>query len=140
MSDESFKKQQEECWGQRDEDYFLEHCFFVNGNGLRWINSERIKNEKEEWKKRLKELLGEEKLNNLSAKNDCKNDCAPHKIYPICQYAKINHLPDDIEPSWLEAAKRAIEFARSNRAIITTEDSEWLDKAELRIAELEEGK
>ena len=165
MSYESFREQQK-CWGlDRDEEQFLEHCFFVNGNGYDWKDGElvdgytdeersrmvaeldaNLKYMDEQFEKTIDDLVSnfgairEEILNSKSESEqqlEDKRNNYPREIYPICCFACINHLPDDIKPDWLDAAKRAVAFARSDRAIITDEDSEWLDKAEARIEELE---
>jgi hypothetical protein len=57
-----------------------------------------------------------------------------HYMYPISQYAKILHVPDDVKPDWLEAAFRAIEMAESDLCICTDKDKEWLEKAKKKLA------
>ncbi len=50
------------------------------------------------------------------------------KMYPICEYSRILHLPEDIKEDWLEAATKALGLA--NGLFETTEeDREWLSKA-----------
>ena len=58
-------------------------------------------------------------------------------MYPICQYAKIMNLPDDIKPDWLEAAKKAIQYANEGKWILTASDKSYILKAEQRIKEIE---
>lgn len=58
----------------------------------------------------------------------------PIKIYPICEYAGIVTLPDDIKSDWLSAAEAAILFALSLER--TGEDNKWLLLAADRTVEL----
>ena len=55
-------------------------------------------------------------------------------MYPICQYAKILHVPDDVKPDWLAAAFSAIEMAESDLYRCSEKDKEWLAKAKERLA------
>jgi len=36
------------------------------------------------------------------------NHCAPKTIYPLCQYACMNEVPDDIQPDWLAGVREMI--------------------------------
>ena len=76
-------------------------------------------------------------------KNRGKNSCwqlAPDgsirsKIYPLCKYARIHHVPKDVQRDWLEAARKAIKLARTNM-ILTENDINELTKAEDRLKRL----
>ena len=68
--------------------------------------------------------------------NDDGSVC--RKIYPLCQYSHILSIPDDVADDWFEAAKKAFSMAKNPLLFkLTDSDIEWLNKAELRIAELE---
>lgn len=54
-------------------------------------------------------------------------------MYPICQYAKILHVPKDVKQDWLKAANKAIELTRTDIFRLTESDKEWIQKADLRI-------
>lgn len=58
------------------------------------------------------------------------------KLYPLCEYARILHLPDNIKPDWLDAAERAIAWAESPEVVTTDSDKEFLVKAKERILEI----
>jgi hypothetical protein len=42
-----------------------------------------------------------------------ENGTLVRPIYPLCEYAKILHVPADVKPDWLAAARKAYEMARS---------------------------
>ena len=54
------------------------------------------------------------------------------EIYPICQYAMICNMPDDIKPDWLQAARDAV-FRVAPQMKRTKEDNTWLRKAATRL-------
>jgi hypothetical protein len=60
----------------------------------------------------------------------CGGDQIGRTIYPICQYARILHIPDDVKPDWLMAARKAIELTKTSAFRLTKEDEEWIAKAE----------
>lgn len=51
------------------------------------------------------------------------------RLYPVCEYAKILHVPKDVKPDWLAAAKKALEWAMGPTCRTTKKDQEWLKKA-----------
>lgn len=55
-------------------------------------------------------------------------------MYPLCQFAKILHVPDDVKPDWLAAAKKAIELAKGPMFKISERDATFLAQAEERLA------
>lgn len=54
------------------------------------------------------------------------------------QYSHILHLPDDIQPDWLVAAKRALNMARSKRVRTTKAQKVLLRSVAFRIKELQD--
>ena len=60
------------------------------------------------------------------------------RIYPICQYACVMNLPDDIKLDWLAAAKKAVELAFGDSFKITDSDRVFLLQAQEKIKALEE--
>jgi len=102
----------------------LNHLFFTNGNGFDWIDGELFIEDKN-----VSEIIPEEYFNTpiMSTEQD-EPDFArrwrleegkvykPHEIkstnalilYPICKYAQIMNLPNNIKKDWLEAAEEAI--------------------------------
>jgi hypothetical protein len=77
-------------------------------------------------------------LADLGREDGKKNplDWDNYGIYPLCEYAKIANLPDDIKPDWLQAARRALDWARTVKT--TESDKQWLEKAEMRLFELKQ--
>ena len=108
----------------------LDHLFFVNGNGYEWVDGELITDEPlmhdcipdNYFDTKIMDKDGYEILNTI-----------PLNIYPICEYAKILSLPDDIKPDWLAGAEEALKLAQDyyndpykhcNGSYI----SSWIDK------------
>lgn len=58
------------------------------------------------------------------------------ELYPLCEYADILHVPEDVKPDWLMAAVKALSVARSDLFRRTAKDEEWLSKAETTIKRL----
>jgi cytochrome b subunit of formate dehydrogenase len=56
----------------------------------------------------------------------------------VCQYACILHVPEDVKPDWLAAARKALDWAKSDAVIKTEEDIEWLKKAEKIVSQREQ--
>lgn len=52
------------------------------------------------------------------------------------QYSPIMHLPDDIKPDWLEAARLALEYALSDRVRLTQKQFDLLALVSQRLNEL----
>ena len=61
-------------------------------------------------------------------------------IYPLCEYAKMCCIPDDVKPDWLEAAEWTCNFVKAHPELWTKnycdKNEEWIAKAETRIAEI----
>jgi len=62
-----------------------------------------------------------------------KDGLLGRKIYPLCEYAKIVNIPNDVKPDWLKAAELMLKLARSQLFKCTEEDLKWLKKAEDNI-------
>lgn len=56
------------------------------------------------------------------------------KLYPMCQYATILHIPDDVRIDWLDAAERALYL--SLRLKRTKKDISWLKIARQRVNQI----
>jgi hypothetical protein len=56
------------------------------------------------------------------------------EVYPICKYAQILNVPDDVQPDWLDAARRAIAMVRTERWRLSDRDQEWVDRAERNLS------
>jgi hypothetical protein len=56
------------------------------------------------------------------------------------EYSNILQLPDNIQPDWLVAAKRALNMARSYRVRTTKAQKELLRQVAFRIKELQDAK
>lgn len=57
-------------------------------------------------------------------------------LYPICGYASIMNLPDDIKPDWLGAAMLALECVKLGLLYASPKDMPFIREAEVRIAQL----
>jgi hypothetical protein len=53
-------------------------------------------------------------------------------LYPLCKYSQILNIPQDIKPDWLDAAKRAVEIART-KFRCTEQDLASLNEAEAQL-------
>jgi len=101
----------------------LDQLFFVNGNGYEWVNGELVSEEEllynsipedyfnktimEKVENTFKKVLyGKKEFKEIELKSN-----RVLTVYPICEYAKILHLPDDIELDWLLGALDAILMA-----------------------------
>lgn len=107
----------------------LNHLFFTIGNGYEWVDGELVDTgdtpildgpmsykSQVDWSnnispcKRLKEIFGEKTLKEEITQtksryiDDVQDSQYMHDFYPICEYSKINNIPDDIKIDWLEGA------------------------------------
>ena len=136
-----------------DEEDFLHHVFFVNGNGYEWVEGELCSDTEEHlliqynnmkrqypryYGKTLKETRQKEIEHRRFFIENMKDECGYYllddgrlgrQIYPICQYAKIVNIPENIKPDWLNAAHKAIQMAESPLFKLTEIDKKWLAKA-----------
>lgn len=97
----------------------LHHLFFVNGNGYEWVNGELI------------DLFDTETAIQETIVNTSLKPKTSRELYPICQYAKIMCLPEDIKSDWLVAAQKAIKMTRYYK--LTKSNKEYLLKARKAI-------
>lgn len=126
---------------QQQENRFLHHVFFVNGNGYEWVNGELVCEDnytgpltleqgyEELWREHIASSHGNPGVSKdeyLGRTDDRE------KIYPLCQYTDILHTPTDVTPDWLDAAVRAINYALELKR--THEDNNWLGLAMMRVA------
>lgn len=129
------------------EAHALHHLFIVNGNGYDWIegqlvdlfarSDEEVRAERCRREKRL--LHGVSEHLRAQIKAAWAKPAAPIiRLYPLCKYADLCTLPDDIHPDWLAAAKRALAWAWTRER--TESDTHWLLKAKARIEALEQRK
>lgn len=58
------------------------------------------------------------------------------KLYPLCQYATILHVPFDAKPDWVRAARYAIDVV-AKKYVRTAQDDRWLALAEMRLQFIE---
>lgn len=56
-------------------------------------------------------------------------------LYPICKYAQICNIPDDVKPDWLEACDRMMKFIDEHPDLVQDKDN-LLPEARKRIEEL----
>lgn len=144
-----------------DEDDVLDHLFFVNGNGFKWVdgeltdgddtpekvvqrsrenNQQRYEAEVERNRREgcdtsyMEQLLYDdlhktpacirrrEKKTRIDQARRygleygvIRNGIVIRSLYPLCEYAKILHVPADVKPDWLAAARKAYEMALSPR-------------------------
>jgi hypothetical protein len=75
-------------------------------------------------------------------RNDCyfldANGNLLCKVYPISEkHSFIMNIPDNVKPDWLEAAKKTIQYCDEGKFLLTESDKAFIDKARLRIKELE---
>lgn len=64
-----------------------------------------------------------------------------HYLYPLCKYADILHIPDDVCSDWFEAAERALALVGGpliHQESDRQENEKWLRRAERRIEEIRE--
>ena len=98
----------------------LDHLFFVNGNGYEWVNGELV----DDYANIIYEVIPENYFNTPSM--------GALQIYPICEYAKILHLPNDIAPDWLFGAIEALLLAENYfdnpyQHCLDTYISDWME-------------
>ena len=104
----------------------LDQLFFTNGNALDWVNGELVYSVDEEVEVNYvlpdnyfsTPIMSTEEDESDWAKKwrlEDSKDYKPHEIcskeaqtiYPICDYAAIVNIPNDIKPDWLVAAQDA---------------------------------
>jgi hypothetical protein len=70
---------------------------------------------------------------------DSARDALPpvKELYPLCKYAAIVTIPDDVKADWLDAAERALTWALSDDVKRDIGDAGWLAKARRRIKQIQ---
>lgn len=145
-----------------NEDDVLLQLFFHIGTGYYWVNgcimydlvaSEDGPGEHEERKDphtaRLKDREWRETCVNMPRTKYNHRPCwirtktggIGHNLTEMFgQYSLVLQLPDNIQPDWLVAAKRALSMARSYRVRTTKAQKELLRQVAFRIKELQDAK
>lgn len=125
------------------EEAFLEHLFFVNGNGYEWFQGTLVCDEYDD----PREKSSYDEVPPISFLKWKEEHCYKD-LYPLCQYADCLLVPDNVQPDWLEALGRALDWADSanhhqwedekGNVTGTSEerDHEWLKVARDRYNEL----
>lgn len=148
------------------EEHFLDHMFFVNGNGCEWEDGALVNifweppDPKKEEKRakdhddllKIKKYLGEDTSYYYYSFDEWRTAHKESYIYPLCEYADAVNVPDNVRPDWLAALKRALDWAdtaphhqyrdRNGRYFDppqTCEDTDhrWLAKIRKRVAQIE---
>lgn len=134
----SYKKEALRVWKKyndsifQTEEDFLEHLFFVNGNGYEWVNGCLVIDDIDNYKpKKPKTLL-----------RDWKKGKSTREIYPLSKYSKCITFESDIKDDWLEQLIRALKWADSACHIEGYEksDHEWLEIAKNKVKEIQRGR
>lgn len=113
-----------------DEAAVLHHLFFVNGNGYHWQNGQLV----ERGQHGDQETVGE-MIKRLRAEwvGDLQHQAVPRsRLYPICKYAMIMQIPDNVQPDWFDAARAALKVAEAMQH--TSEDAQYLKDLTSRLA------
>lgn len=89
--------------------------------------------QRKEREKRISYASNKSKQLSCSYHLDANNELI-QAIYPISEeYSAIMNLPDNIKPDWLEAAKKAIQYANEGKWILTEADKACILKAQQRM-------
>jgi hypothetical protein len=129
------------------------HMFAVNGNGCEWINGELVDSSLDYvgtvkdaiellYKKEVEsinilntplnfifERLKEGTMLALDLENRMVDFTQTNKeLYPLCKYAKILNIPDDIQPDWLEAAKEFYDYLLDSYSTFSLSDQKFIDE------------
>jgi hypothetical protein len=98
----------------------LNHLFFVIGNGYDWVNGRLVasespnsrdifyQNQKLSRQDFLKKLGEQDFIPNEALKAGKLPPKTQVKAYPISEYSRINTIPDDVQPEWLDLAREAL--------------------------------
>lgn len=127
------------------------HLFLTNGNGYNWIdgelvvigNTNRPVTIEDGIESAFDFHMSDERLINCSlifSRDYLKKQILSiinweerSKIFvcdreevTICQYSKILHIPNDVKPDWLEAAKEMYGWLVNNIHEVRVEDRRWI--------------
>ncbi|MBY0402891.1 MAG: hypothetical protein K2X66_03275, partial [Cyanobacteria bacterium] len=98
----------------------LNHLFFVIGNGYDWVKGRLVasespnsrdvfyQNQKLSRQEFLKKLTEQDFIPNEALKAGKLTPNTQVKAYPISGYSRINTIPDDVQPEWLDLAHEAL--------------------------------
>lgn len=141
-----------------DEAHVLRHLFFVNGNGMQWVNGQMVdiaidlglhnfaaavtennRQQIESYRKKLDDYRDYQKMCLVfDSVPESEEDFIgqPHVvnnkgIYPLSDSCMIMQVPDDIQDDWLDAAFRALEVAKTLKK--SKSDRAYLSKAKNRL-------
>ena len=101
-----------DLFSNRQECY--DHLFCTNGNGYTWRWGQIVENVYGlEDDKELHEL---KRLDNLEDYNVDIGEYDPNKHYwyPLCKYALILNIPDDVKPDWKKAIEECKEMMKKD--------------------------
>ena len=133
------------------------HWFIVNGCGYHWENGELVASDDDillttvedgicyQFKETLSTMKRGEsglvfEMNYLKkAILDCINleqrlidfNSQRETIYPLCQYANIMNIPDDITPEWKDAVTEMHNWLLINYNNLTENDRKYVDQIRL---------
>jgi hypothetical protein len=131
------------------------HWFAVNGNGYEWENGELVDicGEKnvtiteainKHFKYRTKNIfkstfifkynikeLKNDILATINVKNRTTDFTQTEELYPLCEYAKILNIPNDIKPDWLDAIKEFYDYLIKNYDNFSENDKSYIDKIQI---------
>lgn len=136
-----------------NEDDVLDHLFITIGNGYHWENGclvsshdyeasqdQRVMYERKyPWDVRASEReyrVDTLKFSRQSCYFKLGTGVGRYLYRSFGKNSALCNLPDDIQPDWLAAAKRAMEYILSNRVRFTRDQIPWIDRACLRLKEL----
>ena len=100
----------------------LNELFFTIGAGYKWVNGCII------CSMTPKKFLDNLPNSNIKQPKDLEKrmkDMRISKCYPICEYSKVNQVPDDVKPDWLNAAFEALDMAINLNPTVKCEASGW---------------
>jgi len=131
------------------------HWFAINGNGYEWKNGELVDmydnnsitmlqainkhikyRTKDMFKNRFLFLYNISTLvydivTTLKLKKRISDFTQTEELYPLCEYAKILNIPNDIKPDWLEAVKEFYDYLIENYNNFSENDKFYIDKIQI---------
>lgn len=112
---------------------------YIPGDDIREVVTKFIINHNETVVDEIKEIIDvDNKMTDFEIKPESRFSTSFH-FYPLCEYAKICNIPDDIKNDWLLAAKKMIDIMDKNREYFDNnypDDLDFFEKAKKRIYEI----
>jgi hypothetical protein len=113
----------------------------LKGSGVKPPKTLRVFNRPEKVPTTPAEIRKAEQARRLWYAKEMPGDCyflrkdgsVGRRLHPMCQYADILHVPEDVKPDWLAAACKAVMVLRTEFKC-TKEDLKWLKKAEALLS------